>query len=382
MAEMQDKLSDTGAGISREDSLSSLPETECEWPHLDAAVCETASLSQTCDAGGVWHVPGPPPAPPHPPALPLEACYLNFQVSYLGGIEVRVAPDFDAPRTGLVLMQSEIFAVSQHLQGTDGRIYLCLADGQGWVFDDSALVPHDPSVVQLQYTGLHAMGSTWAEAAPMTAPWDIPLVQATGTELVLPPPLPLPGTEAYGATVAQSPLPPALPSASTAAPPGHAGSQGELLASTPAGIAMSAPRAPSPMSWFRVSYLGGINLRCGPSIDAPLSGFTLPQMETFPVAEEFPAQDGRIYLRLCDGRGWAFDDSALMPLDPSVIRGNWMATQQSNHMVDTRVLQEVQADALPVRRRMHPQPRGKRGGKRCSRRSQGSSAGASSATQG
>eukprot|EP00434_Breviolum_minutum_P006246 symbB.v1.2.005511.t1/scaffold310.1/size231343/16 len=33
--------------------------------------------------------------------------------------------------------------------------------------------------------------------------------------------------------------------------------------------------------------------------------------------------DGRIYLRLADGRGWAFDDSTLFPHDPSVIRGYW-----------------------------------------------------------
>lgn len=28
-------------------------------------------------------------------------------------------------------------------------------------------------------------------------------------------------------------------------------------------------------------------------------------------------------LRLADGRGWAFDDSALFPHDPSVVRGYW-----------------------------------------------------------
>merc|ERR1719440_702323 len=150
-------------------------------------------------------------------------------------------------------------------------------------------------------------------------------------------------------------------------PPMHPAPQVELLASSPVN---AAPRPPSPVSWFRVSYLGGINLRSGPSVDAPLVGITLPQMETFPVAEEVPGTDGRIYLRLCDGRGWAFDDSMLMPLDPSVKRGSWMQTQAASQIVGTRVLQEVQADALPVRRRMHPQPRGKRGGKRCSRRAQ------------
>jgi len=49
----------------------------------------------------------------------------------------------------------------------------------------------------------------------------------------------------------------------------------------------------------------------------------LYQNETFAVSESFQGLDGRIYLLLADGRGWAFDDAALMPHDPSVIRGRW-----------------------------------------------------------
>lgn len=373
MAEMQDKLSSTGEGLSDEDSHSSLPETECDWPYLDITVHDTASLAapvlEASDAVGVWPMPPPPEAPPFLPSLDMgpeqtcqfEACF--YQVAYLGGIEVRAAPDFDAPRTGLVLMQNDVLAVSQQFAGTDGRIYLGLADGQGWIFDDSALVPHDPSVVQLQYTGL--------QPQQMSLPWDyqgIGPMLATGTEAVLPQPLSLPGLGCIAP-------PPPVPPPPLAPPTVNAVPCGELLASTPA-IGVASPQ-PAPLSWFRVSYLGGINLRCGPSIESPMSGFILQQMETFPVAEEFPGQDGRIYLRLCDGRGWAFDDTALMPHDPSVKRGNWLQPQPSNHLVDTRVLQEVQTDALSVRRhRMHPQPRGKRGGKRCSRRSQTASASA------
>merc|ERR1719183_661728 len=100
---------------------------------------------------------------------------------------------------------------------------------------------------------------------------------------------------------------------------------------------MSQPCQPPPMSWYRVAYLGGIMLRCSPSVDAPWTGVTLPQMEVFAVAEELPSIDGRIYLRLCDGRGWAFDDSALMPHDPSVKRGSWMAPHEA---ASARVLQE------------------------------------------
>lgn len=384
MDEMQDKLSSTGAGISRENSLSSLPETECDWPHQEptplALLTTDADLN---DATATWQYNCPPIAPPpHSPVLnvspgdevgqgsemvshvrpvdmatsvpsvdmassQLSPQALYFQVAFLGGIEVRSGPDLDAPRTGLVLMQGEVIAVSSHIPGADGRIYLQLANGQGWVFDDTALVPHDPSVIQLPYVAPQT-------ATPIPQHWAAPAVG----ELILPPPLPAPGAEALVHPLPPAPIPP---------PPLHPSSQGKLLASSPANV---ASRPPSPVSWFRVSYLGGINLRSGPSIDAPLTGITLPQMETFPVAEEVPGADGRIYLLLCDGRGWAFDDSALMPLDPSVKRGSWMQAQAAGQIVGTRVLQEVQADALPVRRRMHPQPRGKRGGKRCSRRAQ------------
>lgn len=119
----------------------------------------------------------------------------------------------------------------------------------------------------------------------------------------------------------------------------------------------------TPISWFRVAYLGGIQCRSSPSIEAPLTGITLAHNETFPVAEEILSADGRLYLRLADGRGWAFDDTNLMPHDPSVKRGSWMSLQPNGW--------PGQADVLPIRRRrLYPQPRGKRGGKRCSKRKQ------------
>merc|ERR1719337_839564 len=72
--------------------------------------------------------------------------------------------------------------------------------------------------------------------------------------------------------------------------------------------------------WYRVSFVGGVDLRQGPSVEAPRSGETLCQNATFAAAEELLGADGRVYLRLADGRGWAFDDSALFPHDPSVVR--------------------------------------------------------------
>merc|ERR1711972_1060154 len=75
--------------------------------------------------------------------------------------------------------------------------------------------------------------------------------------------------------------------------------------------------------WYRVSFVGGVDLRQGPSVEAPRTGETLCQNATFAAAEELLGADGRFYLRLADGRGWAFDDSALFPHDPSVVRGYW-----------------------------------------------------------
>eukprot|EP00928_Gymnodinium_smaydae_P033896 TRINITY_DN2414_c1_g1_i1.p1 TRINITY_DN2414_c1_g1~~TRINITY_DN2414_c1_g1_i1.p1 ORF type:complete len:169 (-),score=41.04 TRINITY_DN2414_c1_g1_i1:66-572(-) len=75
--------------------------------------------------------------------------------------------------------------------------------------------------------------------------------------------------------------------------------------------------------WYRVAYAGGVDLRYGPSVEAPKTGDTLCQNATIAAAEEVLGQDQRVYLRLADGRGWAFDDSALFPHDPSVVRGYW-----------------------------------------------------------
>lgn len=88
------------------------------------------------------------PAPPGEAvasSLPPPATW--YRVAYSGGISVRVAPRADAPLAGEVLPCNRIFAVSEATPCADGRLYLRLADGSGWVFDDAMLFPHDPSVV-------------------------------------------------------------------------------------------------------------------------------------------------------------------------------------------------------------------------------------------
>merc|ERR1719272_1272029 len=88
-------------------------------------------------------------------------------------MELRVSPSFTAPRTGQMLHQDDMFHVAQEIVGADGRIYLQLSDGRGWVFDDSALLPHDPPVARI---GLWAAPATAtfpampAQAVPGPAP--------------------------------------------------------------------------------------------------------------------------------------------------------------------------------------------------------------------
>lgn len=124
-----------------------------------------------------------------------------------------------------------------------------------------------------------------------------PMVSPMCTTVVLGLPPPVPSPTGNMLCVGQSPLPP-------------------------------APVAGPPQSFYRVAYVGGIDVRAGPSVNAPKTGITLRQNEIFAVAETVGGvtpDDLRVYLRLSDGRGWAFDDKALHPHDPSVVRGHWQA---------------------------------------------------------
>jgi hypothetical protein len=91
----------------------------------------------------------------------------------------------------------------------------------------------------------------------------------------------------------------------------------------PSNVTAQPPQVQENVWWYRVSFLGGIALRTAPSYDSARTGHMLYQNETFAVRERIQGIDGRVYLLLADYRGWAFDDTALMPHDPSVIRGRW-----------------------------------------------------------
>lgn len=111
---------------------------------------------------------------------PCQICW--YRVAFISGIDIRTVPQLGGPRLGVVLPQHTTFAVSEALPCTDGRIYLRLADGSGWVFDDSALIPDDPSVVQVSedwmssvtHVSCHVFSNTSWMATAMDPPYPPP----------------------------------------------------------------------------------------------------------------------------------------------------------------------------------------------------------------
>lgn len=100
-----------------------------------------------------------------------------YRVAFRGGLDLRRGPSYGALRTGVTLRHNEIFAVSQELQGSDGRIYLHLSDGRGWAFNDAALIPHDPSVMRGHWA---PMPSPMPATSPCCCPPSVSSATATG----------------------------------------------------------------------------------------------------------------------------------------------------------------------------------------------------------
>lgn len=59
-------------------------------------------------------------------------------------ITTRSEPDVGAARTGVELHRGDAFEASAGVVGTDGFVYLQLADGRGWIFNDSRIAPLPP----------------------------------------------------------------------------------------------------------------------------------------------------------------------------------------------------------------------------------------------
>jgi hypothetical protein len=94
-----------------------------------------------------------------------------YRVSHGAGVDIRKSPGFDAPKTDVTLYCNEIFAVSEEVQASDGRVYLLLADGRGWAFDDSALNPQYPSVVRGQWVPV-TPGTMTSVVSPASTLWE------------------------------------------------------------------------------------------------------------------------------------------------------------------------------------------------------------------
>lgn len=77
---------------------------------------------------------------------------------------------------------------------------------------------------------------------------------------------------------------------------------------------------PTELMWYVVTFISGIDIRAFPDANGPRTGIILTQCSVFSVSEVVSGFDGRAYLRLSDGRGWAFDDFSHFPNDPSVRR--------------------------------------------------------------
>eukprot|EP00929_Paragymnodinium_shiwhaense_P118250 TRINITY_DN9018_c0_g1_i1.p1 TRINITY_DN9018_c0_g1~~TRINITY_DN9018_c0_g1_i1.p1 ORF type:complete len:607 (+),score=106.09 TRINITY_DN9018_c0_g1_i1:144-1823(+) len=281
--------------------------TAC-WGGVDGQQQHQLVLPLCGDAGmPSWTVDCPPAAAPLQPGqsrLSADACGMHlaaspmggaqgcaplpsrytYRVAFLGGISVRSAPDAQAPMTGLVIPCGEHFQVAEKVPKSDLRIYLRLASGDGWVFDDAGLYQDDPSVVEVP-------------KSPTSGENDkLQMIFATSPS---------------GPFGTLSTSVPHMGGASSSSPP-----SGTAPASS---TMVAAPLAPSARAWYQVAFCGGISVRSAPDVEAARTGLMLPCGAVFAATESVPGNDGRVYLKLSDGRGWVFDDSMIMPDDRSVV---------------------------------------------------------------
>jgi hypothetical protein len=186
---------------------------------------------------------------------------------------------------------------------------LKLADGIGWVFDDTMLFPEDPSVVELHPSQVQTAHMEPSEEhlfhAPASSSVPVPTKPFSGSVALST------GVSYHGskmaAAVMTAPAANAIPSDAT-----------DAEVSSVEHILPRRPDAPS-STWYQVAFCGGISVRVAPDVDSSRTGETLPCSEVFAVSERILGVDRRIYLKLSDGRGWVFDDSMLIPDDCSVV---------------------------------------------------------------
>jgi len=101
------------------------------WASWEEAERESRRAVQAAQAGTAEGDDEPPP-------VPAPAALWKFEPPADKGFALRSRPDMDAPRAGGLLQPGEVFRVSEEHRGSDGILYLQLANGRGWTFEGRA----------------------------------------------------------------------------------------------------------------------------------------------------------------------------------------------------------------------------------------------------
>lgn len=202
----------------------------------------------------------------------------KYEPEQLATIDIRSSPDINGARTAEKLHPGDVFEVSEEIPSAAGVTFLRLADGRGWVFDTK------PGFGTMCVRVAPAADEGFPQYAAAPVPTPIQAAQVTAHVVPTAPPS-FPGTTPM--------LPGTLPIHSVLFPSG---------APHP-----SAGLGPDANIWVQRYGLPSLETRAVPDIDGPRTGHLLMPGESFLVAEELMRPSGVRYLRLADGRGWAFD---------------------------------------------------------------------------
>uniref|UniRef100_A0A7S0AFL6 Uncharacterized protein n=1 Tax=Pyrodinium bahamense TaxID=73915 RepID=A0A7S0AFL6_9DINO len=193
-------------------------------------------------------------------------------------IDIRKEPSIDGPRTVFTVQPGECFLVSEEREGTNGVLYLKLADGRGWLFDRKP----DAGTMCLRQTR-----STQTSLPHALANGQVTLASASGQ-------LPATPTQVLPAGVAQ------LNRLDQSYAAAHV--QPQVL------HVQAHTSAATSSQWIYCPEISALMaIRSTPEVDGPRTPHMLQPGEVFVASEELQGRDGVLYLKLADGRGWVFD---------------------------------------------------------------------------
>lgn len=280
----------TQLGAIGEASTTSMAETEYEWPDLrleDAPKRHSESL-MVSGAGR-----GPPdltmPLPPDYTPITKHAAPPPDRA--LGGLTGGLPPPMDAVESAVAGAAMAAAPAAMLPQGASRHPMAVPPQPLAGPFPEMPL--HSPAAVPF---GLQPL--------PVLPPQAMSQMLASVPHSLVQPPLASPGgpKDGYRRWCTEN----------TAAPVPSS-------ASAPARVEPVAGRVLAPpYPVYRVRYRGTVHLCAAPAMDSGRSGHTLRFGEDFHATEEVHGLDRRVYLRLSDGRGWAFNDAALLPEDPTL----------------------------------------------------------------